>query len=171
MPRAGCSAFQQGAKSGGNESGPDGVSVPATARGFRNKGETWKEAKCSPWGSTNLQPLGNRSDIGQRDWETPSGAVCLYCLFCNVGNSSLVDRKGGTTAHVGGAERSSSSPSLCKSLWGSCSASAYVSAFHTPSRCPSIGPQSPFGVFRYFISCVFLAGYSAFLYSIFLFII
>lgn len=60
------------------------------------------EAKCSPWGSTNLQPLGNRSDIGQRDWETSSRAFCLYCncMFYNVGNSGLVDRKGGTKAHM-----------------------------------------------------------------------
>lgn len=72
VPRAGCRAFQQGEKPGGSKSRPDGVSVPATARGFRNKGEMWIEAKCSPWGSTSLQPLGNLSDTGQRDWETPS---------------------------------------------------------------------------------------------------
>lgn len=49
---------------------------------------------------TNLQPLGNRSDIGQRDWETSSRAFCLYCLFYNVGDSGLVDRKGGTKAYM-----------------------------------------------------------------------
>lgn len=58
----GCSAFQQGVKSGGSESRPDGVSVPASACGFRNEGETWLEAKSSLQASTNLQPLGNHTD-------------------------------------------------------------------------------------------------------------
>lgn len=45
---AGCSAFQQGAKPGGSESRPDGVSVPASAHGFGSEGEAWIEAKASP---------------------------------------------------------------------------------------------------------------------------
>lgn len=89
VPRAGCGAFQQGAKSGGSESGPDGASVPATARGCRNKGEMWIEAKCSPWGSTNLQPLGNLSDTGRWDWETSSRVFCLCWLLCSVGKGGL----------------------------------------------------------------------------------
>lgn len=57
-------ASQQGVESGGSESRPDGVSVPASARGFRNEGET-------RIGFHNLQPLGSHSDIASGGW-TPS---------------------------------------------------------------------------------------------------
>lgn len=83
----GRSAFQQGGKSGVSESGPDGVSVPASACGFGNEGETWIEAKSSPQGFTNLQPLGTHSD-----WGLQAGSILEIIL-----STLLIVHLGGQT--------------------------------------------------------------------------
>ena len=85
VPQAGRSTFQQGVKSGGSKSRPDGVSVPASACGFRNEGEMWIEAKSSPRAPSNLPSLGNHADrmlgLGSLLEITLPG-----CSFYNAGN-------------------------------------------------------------------------------------
>lgn len=177
MPRAGGGAFQQGTKSGESESGPDGVSVPATARGFRNKGEMWIEAKSSPWGSTNLQPLGNLSDIGQQVWEPSSRAFCLCCLLYNVGGlvGGLAGRVGPQTTWTHDGLSSFSPLCLlccmlptreCVRLGIRCSTGVCVPAFCTPSPVLPLAHNPPSRASKCFSSCVSLARYSAVFNSI-----